>query len=528
MEGFARVRAIGSVGGGDTADRPSYSAFVSDRRSPVPHSGPPRIGDLIDLERALERDREQPIEVLLGRDARIGREIDAARRDDRGLLFAWLERVQGRDSIGEGVEALLRLVSVVLVAAGLVSGALGVAGWLWSGGGAPVNVVQLWPTLIGVQFVLAIGWVGVRLVSGRIRPGLPVGLSTLLPAALGGLVARLAKTAWRDAWQRFRALDRVYGGVAFWRITRITQSFAVAFNLGALVALFFIPTIDDPAFGWRSRLLDAEELQTLTSVIATPWAGIWPDALPTRAEIEATEGSSLGPSPGPAGQSGRSEVWAAWWPFLVASFLVYGLAPRLLLRVFAGLRLRRLLRSIAFDHEGCVRVRERLRHHAVDGRADVADSTSVRDGSLDANPLPLALPTRVCALRWAGVPALDAAALSTRLASAHGVMVERLETVGGLDLAADERALEAMRGAPAVLVLVEAWEAPGADYVDLLRRLRDVIGERAPLIVLPCELGVDGRGIAVDASHLSLWRRRLASLADPWLRVDPFPAETIR
>jgi hypothetical protein len=56
---------IGSADGGDGADWPPYSAFVSDRRSPVPHSGTPRFGDLIDLERAIEEDRQQHIEVLM-------------------------------------------------------------------------------------------------------------------------------------------------------------------------------------------------------------------------------------------------------------------------------------------------------------------------------------------------------------------------------------------------------------------------------------------------------------------------------
>ena len=498
---------------------------MSSRTHPATPERVPRIADLIDLELALEEDREQPLEVLLARDARIRSEIDAGDLDDRGLLLAWLDRVRvSPESPGESVEALLRLVLASLVVGGLLSGALAVAGWLWTGPGAPVNVVQLWPALVGLQLVLAVSWVLLRPLSGWIARSLGGGLSTWLPTALGSLVARFARPGLSDAWHRLRSLDRLYGGLRFWRITQLTQSFAVAFNLGALAALLFIPTVDDPAFGWRSRLMDATELQAVTIAIASPWSAVWPDALPSRAEIDATEGSSLTGS-GERTTPGRSDVWAAWWPFLVASFVAYGLIPRLVLQVTAAVRTRSLLRRIAFDHEGCVRVRERLRRPIVDGRGqgdEVAGQAPAGDGEGAAR---LELPGRVSVVRWAGVP-LEPAALSDRIARTHGVVVERVETVGGLDVGADETALAALREASAVLAVVEAWEAPSRDYVDVLRRLRGAVGERVPVLVLPCQVGEDGRPTRVEPAQLALWRRQLVALADPWLRVDPFPQDS--
>ena len=520
--GFLVGQGIGRGALGEGIRSTPYSALVSSS-PPRTSLRAPSIGDLIDLELVLEQDREQPLEMLLVRDARIAREIGAADRTDRELVLAWLDRVRASDgSTGRAVEGLLRLVSLLLVVTGLASGLMGVAGWLWTGRGAVVNVMQLWPALVGLQVVLALSWVGFRAVPRRLSASLHEGLSTWLPAACGALASRLARPGLREAWHRFQALDRVYGGLRFWRLTKLTQSLAIAFNVGALAALLLIPIFDDPAFGWRSRLLDADGVHTAVRWLAAPWAALWPDAAPTLAEIRATEASSLTPAVALA-QPARAEVWAAWWPFLVASFLVYGLLPRLLLWGVGGWRVRGLLRAVAFDHEACVRLRERLRRPLVDGRTDDPDAAAGAGAHPPevVGPM-LELPARVRVVRWAGVP-LEPDDCADRIASGYGVMVESTQSAGGLELAADDRALEALRGAEGVFAIVEAWEAPGADYRDFLRALRSTIGERVPLWVLPCEVSVDGRPTAVEPRHLSLWRRQLGELADPWLRVEPFP-----
>ena len=504
---------------------PPYSAAVSAGPSPRLRGRVPRIGDLIDLELALEHDRERPIEMLLARDARIAGEIEVATLGDRALVLAWLDRVRpSPDSPGRAGERLLGLTGLLLATSGLFAGVLAVSGWLWSGTRTPVNVVQLWPSLVGVQLVLVALWIALRFSSHWLPHPPEHGLSTWLPAALGTLLARLQRPGLRDAWRRFRTLDRIYSGLTFWRITALTQSFAVAFNVGALAALLFIPTVDDPAFGWRSRLIDAGEMHAVARVVAAPWSRIWPEALPTSEEVEATEHSSLAPgdaSPRP----GRSPVWAAWWPFLVASFVVYGLLPRLLLRVAAGWRTRALLRDCAFDHEGCVRLRERLRRPVVDGRAERDERSGAHVERRASEATRLELPGEVRVVRWAGVP-LEADGLSLHVARALGVGVESVESAGGLDVAGDAAAIEKLRGARAALVVVEAWEPPSADYLDFLRKLRSALETRAPLLVLPCEVDASGRPTPVEPRHLALWRRGLAGLSDPWLRVEPFPTET--
>ncbi len=49
-----------------------------------------KLAELIDLELQLARDRGEPLEKLLDRDAAIGRERRKSRLDGRALYLAWL------------------------------------------------------------------------------------------------------------------------------------------------------------------------------------------------------------------------------------------------------------------------------------------------------------------------------------------------------------------------------------------------------------------------------------------------------
>ena len=122
-------------------------------------------------------------------------------------------------------------------------------------------------------------------------------------------------------------------------------------------------------------------------------------------------------------------------------------------------------------------------------------------------------------INWSAVPVNDAE-LQRRLKSAT------LYHAGGTLAPGDDRALvEQLGGQPGehdVAIIVKAWEPPLMEFVDFVRALRSAIGDGRMIMVLPVRMD-DPQGPGTgDPAQLQIWRRRLASVGDPWLRVDAF------
>ena len=95
---------------------------------------------------------------------------------------------------------------------------------------------------------------------------------------------------------------------------------------------------------------------------------------------------------------------------------------------------------------------------------------------------------------------------------------------GGARALADDRAtITAVVEAPGlVVVAVKAWEPPVAELLDFLRALRDEVGDGRSVHVVPVGLDAQGAPDRPVPRHVDVWRRALAGLGDPWLRlVDP-------
>ena len=89
-----------------------------------------QLADLIDLELALLRDRERPLEELLPRDASIREGIGAEALEGRALYLAWLEARHDRSlpSTGQRTARWVEMLDALLAILGLLLGASAVAG----------------------------------------------------------------------------------------------------------------------------------------------------------------------------------------------------------------------------------------------------------------------------------------------------------------------------------------------------------------------------------------------------------------
>ncbi|TVQ66600.1 MAG: DUF2868 domain-containing protein [Oceanospirillales bacterium] len=97
-------------------------------------------------------------------------------------------------------------------------------------------------------------------------------------------------------------------------------------GVGILLAFLTLLMFTDLAFGWSSTLIsDPDRIHSIVSLISFHWQAYWPAAVPDAALIEATRFVRIAPNTENISNAGD------WWPFILASLLIYNLLPRCLL-----------------------------------------------------------------------------------------------------------------------------------------------------------------------------------------------------
>jgi hypothetical protein len=494
-----------------------------------------KLADLIDLEAQLAQDRDAAPAALAARDRALlqAGPADAVPRRRAALLSRWLEALReeapGRFHPGRTIASALAALRALLALAGLLLGWAAAAAVLRYGGEQPVNVWDVLLVLVGLQLlllvlllaslVLPLGSLGAPLI-GPLRSALAA-LLARLTARAGGRAAASADT-WRLLWHQLRSRRSLYHRLEPWLLLGLTQTFGVAFNLGALLGCLRVIAFSDVAFGWSSTLLelDAPRFHALVAALAAPWRALWPAAVPSEALVEATRYSRLEAAyllSGP-GRTAHPELVGGWWPFLIAAVTCYGLLPRLATLALARLASARLLATLPLDDAEVHRAVRRLTEPSVETRAETPEP-AVEDGSPPVEPAPLEPVTGgACGLvLWRDVP--GGAALERAVAQKTLRPIATVRTAGGRDH--EEGTVdwgEALDGAEAVVLVAEAFEAPDRGALRLLSQLRRAVGPRRRLLVLLVD-GEAGGGPA--EAQVRTWRDGVARLADPHLAVEP-------
>jgi hypothetical protein len=491
------------------------------------------LEDLIDLEAQLERDRERDPAAIASRDRGIARgaALDPAR--PHAAVAGWLRALRAdepeRLHPGHAVARALGVARAALAAAGLVLGWGTAAALLRFEGPQPVNVWDFLLVLVGGQILLLAALVVVVLAPSASH-GVPLLGGTR--AAAGALVMRLATRSlggtraeeWRALAHRLRTRRSLYRRLEPWLLLGITQAFGVAFNVGVLLATLRLVVFSDVAFSWGTTLgwLDAGRLHAAVRALATPWAWLWPDAVPSEALVAATRYSRLEAAYWVAGARRAADpgVVGAWWPFLVAAVACYGLAPRVVALVYARWRAARFLRRLPLDDLETAAVLRRLAERSVETRSPVperggapapASPLGAQRGEGEVEGRPRA-GSRCALVLWRDTPL--GPALRSAVEQRLGTGVSVAGSAGGREHeegAADWAHLAA--GADSVAVLADAWEAPDRGAMRLVSALRAALGPRVPVLVL---LAGDGAG----EEEVRIWRDGLARLEDPWVGVE--------
>ena len=403
---------------------------------------------------------KQPLRLLMDFDAQIQRDDQQApdfihRRDRKCALsgeehnspsgpahwLAWLGRFDNSSDQssgpGQSTEQHWQRINSGFIALGAVLGIITMTGLLFYDGGQRINVTViigfvalqlLFALLTSLQSV--VGWQPWRPLLNRVVPAPAPALQPLQPA----LMARAAQG----------------GGL----------SFAVA----ALLTLLAMVVTQDLAFGWSTTLNTAASgYHQLTSALATPWAWLWPAAVPDLALVDATRFFRAGTN-----TALTPARWGQWWPFISMLWLVWVVLPRLLLRLLASALVRLRARKLLLCHPGLRALRERMATPVLDtgaGHNDASDLPDTRHSTL-LQPLP----EKAHLLSWAGAGTVtDEQTLPAALAA---ICPGPAINVGGLaSLNQDQQAiaqLAANSDAVTALMLVRSWEPPTGELLDFL------------------------------------------------------------
>ena len=467
----------------------------------------PRLADWVDLIA-----RQRADDGLSGTELRRRDHALAAALPERpaARLTAWVRATRDDPrSPGQRSGEALRLAIGGLVALAFVFGIVSAAAALAYQPRGRINVVAVIGVLVALP-ALTLPFAIAGALPDALRRRLPGlrddGEGLLQPARWAlRLLPQATREVLEEALGRGSAAATLSAPIRRWLLVAASQGAAVGFYLGALAAALAHVVFTDLSFGWSTTLeVDASGVHALAHAIATPWRAFWPDASPTLSLVEGTRFYRIAPTP----DAGLG-VYGRWWPFVVATLACYGLLPRSAFLLFARNRYGSALARAVVQAPGSRRVLDRLASPlvettSVDGEPAESHPEASPDSIADAD-----VPSRAVHVSWG-----DALALAPRAPSAP--KAEARHVVGGSQTPEDDTrtleaaAAEALTEDLPVVLAVRAYEPPLAEQIDFVTALRERIGDAREIVVA---------GIGGDEMRLGAWRRRLASLGDPWLSL---------
>ena len=489
--------------------------------------------------------------VLRQRDRAIGQSLVALRGKPIAQLNAWLQHVARHDTrtLAQQVAHARRVLSLIVLVAGLVAGNGTAALVFYYDGTQPINVLPVLSVFVLLPLVLLL-FLGMRAALFKLIP-LLLGRSGLQPslslwfAAVMAVIQRLLPQQYREAMQLAlgwsSAHYRLYGRVHRWSLLMWSQLFALGFMLSAIAWFVFRLSTTDMAFVWSTTLdIEPQTMAAITNSLALPWTHLASQATIDLDTIRKTRYFRAHYSVVPPDV--HAEALGRWWPFVLAAMITYGLVPRLLVLMMCLWRQHVALRWCLVHTPGAAEVLDRLNSPIVETAAADALSPSTYerlapvpdDGAMRRAPTPVHNTigsSQAVVITWANVPVRDSD-VRQHIMQHLGLQVTSIWTAGWATAPEDDqRVLQAAAKAlcdqsstrRVLLVLVKAWEPPMLDVVDFLCALRRAIGEGQRIVLLPIAMSPQALASHVYQQQCDIWQRKLATVGDPWLRVQALP-----
>ena len=289
--------------------------------------------------------------------------------------------------------------------------------------------------------------------------------------------------------------------LANWVVIKRSQSIALFFSLGLLVALLLMVATKDIAFAWSTTLrITPEAFHSFLHTLAFPWRSWFPPAVPSLELIEQSQYFRLGDGLSEEMISHASKL-GEWWKFLAFATLFYAIVLRFFIFLLATLGWHISVKKSLLNLEGVTTLLRDMNEPIISTHAQEKEikSTHSQDGAIQT------------------INALDASydvvqgwAMSEKqlyvLNDAMHIIAPLVHDVGGTNsLEEDMEIIQKSKGE--VLFYVKAWEPPTMDYLDYLEELM-VVAQK--VTVFP--VGTVEEGYMASDRFIDIWAKKLSSL----------------
>ena len=245
-----------------------------------------------------------------------------------------------------GWETALIIILMVVFSA---SGGLAAAGSLEIGESGAVNIFWLLGVVLGIQTILLLLWLVLAIPGGGLLRRFSGG--SLMITTIGTIARAFTPTGSRNRATRRRSVEAAatavmnvdFGGKRTrWALSSITHLGWTVFNLGLLVAMLVILSVQRFDFGWETTIgSDSAFKEAGRLVSIAPAAVGFP--VPSE-EMFAAARIDSAPDTSAEEDSSAASDRMAFSGLLVGSVVIYGLAPRLLLCTFCFVMWKRATR----------------------------------------------------------------------------------------------------------------------------------------------------------------------------------------
>lgn len=245
-----------------------------------------------------------------------------------------------------GWETALIIILMVVFSA---SGGLAAAGSLEIGDSGVVNIFWLLGVVLGIQTILLALWFVLAIPGGGLLRRFSGG--SLMITTIGTIARAFTPTGSRNRATRRRSIEAAatavmnvdFGGTRTrWALSSITHLGWTVFNLGLLVAMLVILSVQRFDFGWETTIGSDSAFEEAGRLVSIAPAAV---GFPVPSE-ETFAAARIDSTPGAPAEEDPSAAKnrMAFSGLLVGSVVIYGLTPRLVLFTFCFVMWKRATR----------------------------------------------------------------------------------------------------------------------------------------------------------------------------------------